>query len=80
MEKRNGKVRWFDALSGNGVIRDSISKESFSFHFTAIDGISKNNYQWPSDEDKRKLSDIEGKNVTYSINSDNQIDSVLIDF
>lgn len=63
---KNGTIRWFDSLSGKGVIRGE-NGESYYLHFTAIQGINKNNYQWPTDEDQLKLKTINGLNCSYEL-------------
>lgn len=70
MEQYNGKeftgtVRWFDGMSGEGMVRLD-NGQSLYCHFTAIDGIDKHNYQWPTDTDQERLEDIAGKRVTVT--------------
>lgn len=61
-----GKIRWFDAESGKGIVRCEDGK-SYEFHFTAIDGVSKNNHQWMTEEDKKKYADIKDESVEFSV-------------
>ena len=52
------KLRWFDSLRGEGVVRLNETGESIYLHFTAIRGISKHNHQWPNDSDQILLSNL----------------------
>jgi hypothetical protein len=58
-------LRWFDALSGEGMV--SLSDGSSLYcHFSAIEGIDKNNYTWPTDADRKKL-EILGYNIPVTV-------------
>jgi cold shock CspA family protein len=50
-----GVLRWFDAISGEGmVVLDD--GQSLYCHFTAIYGVDKNDYQWPTESDRVALN------------------------
>lgn len=49
-----GVLRWFDAASGEGMAK--VAGHFVYVHFSAIEGIDKNGYQWPTDADRVKLS------------------------
>ena len=52
-----GKIRWFDGMSGKGMIRLDDGTSMYC-HFTAIEGIDKNNYQWPTEDDQERLESL----------------------
>ena len=52
-------VRWFDALSGEGMVQLE-DGSSWHLHFSAIQGIDKNNYHWPAEKDLPQLKSIGG--------------------
>jgi hypothetical protein len=54
--KHLGKIRWFDASSGEGFVRCNKTRRTYFVHFTAIEGVSKHNYHWPDAKDKERLS------------------------
>ena len=54
-------LRWFDALSGEGMV-SLADGSSLYCHFSAIEGIDKNNYTWPTDSDRERLGKL-GYNV-----------------
>lgn len=60
------KVRWFDGLSGEGMVRTEDDK-SYYLHFTAIDGINKHNYQFPSLSDQETLKNINGRDCEIEL-------------
>lgn len=55
-----GKIRWFDTLRGEGLVRLS-NGVSVYCHFSTIEGINKNNYTWPTDADRERLEGIAGR-------------------
>jgi hypothetical protein len=61
-----GTIRWFDGYTGEGMVRTEDGR-SYYLHFTSINGISKNNYQWPSESDKRFLNKIQGVFCTFEL-------------
>ena len=63
------EIRWFDAMSGEGMVRLTDGRLVF-VHFTAIQGIDKNNQQWPTSEDQMRLKDIGGKRCLVDIHED----------
>jgi len=65
--RKNGTIRWFDSMSGEGMVRDAETGKCYFIHFSGINGIDKNNYQWPKDSDKPFLKAIENKSCTFLI-------------
>lgn len=53
----SGTLRWFDALSGEGMA--AVAGHSVHVHFTAFEGIDKNNYTWPTEADREKLGELD---------------------
>lgn len=54
---KNATIRWFDSMTGEGFVR--LDDGSCVFvHFTAIDSINKNNYHYPAECDKIKLTEM----------------------
>jgi hypothetical protein len=53
-------VRWFDALSGEGMVslRDG---SNWYLNFSVIEGIDKNNWQCPTESDRLTLERIQGR-------------------
>jgi hypothetical protein len=72
-----GTIRYFDSLKGEGAVRGEDGK-SYFLHFTGIVGIDKNNHQWPTDKDKKRLSNIQGKSCTFTLYG-NQAENCKID-
>lgn len=67
-----GTVRWFDSLSGEGMVRTT--QGNHFMHFTAIKGINKNNHQWPLDSDRSKLEKLSGQSCVVTVDQfDGQI-------
>ena len=73
--KMSGSIRYFDALSGKGVVRGDDGK-SYNLHFASIKGVDKNNYQWPSDKDKVRLKKIDGKSASFDVSG---IDAINVE-
>jgi hypothetical protein len=71
----NGEIRWFDGLRGEGVVRGEDGK-SYFVHFTAIQGIDKNNHHWPTDADQLRLKSIDGLKCSYEVYSFGESDQV----
>lgn len=69
--KHNGIIRWFDAMSGEGMVRLNDGRSVF-IHFTAIESVDKNNWHWPKESDKARLSQIENKPCIVLV-EDNQV-------
>jgi hypothetical protein len=67
--KHIGKIRWFDALSGEGFVRGSDGRSHF-VHFTAIEGVKKHNYSWPHDDDRALLKSIDGVDCEFDLIED----------
>jgi hypothetical protein len=59
-------VRWFDALSGEGMVQLE-DGSSWYLNFSAIQGIDKNNYRWPAEKDLPRLKSIEGMSCTVRL-------------
>lgn len=57
-----GTVHWFDALSGEGMVRLD-DGTSLYCHYAAIKGIDKNGYAYPTADDQKKLERIKGRKV-----------------
>lgn len=70
MKRQLGTVRWFDALSGEGMIRRDSDGKCFYVHFTAIQQVSKHNQQWPREEDRDFLRSIEGVSCEFRLIED----------
>lgn len=49
----SGTLRWFDASSGEGMAE--VAGQPVHVHFSAIQGVDKNNYAWPTEADKKRL-------------------------
>lgn len=49
-----GTIRWFDGKAGEGMITLNDGQELYC-HFTAIEGVDKNNHHWPKEEDQIRL-------------------------
>lgn len=60
------KIRWFDSLSGEGMVTLDDGRRLY-LHFTAIDGISKNNYAWPAEVDRERLRNLDGRPCTVEL-------------
>lgn len=71
------KVRWFDGLSGQGVIRLTDSQTSHPIHFTAIKGIEKNNHHWPTTQDQQILKCIDNMECLVEL-SEGQVSKCII--
>jgi hypothetical protein len=54
-------------MTGEGMV--SVNGHSIYMHFTAIEGISKNNYQWPKDSEQSFLASINNRDCLVSIYS-----------
>lgn len=67
--KHTGKIRWFDSMTGEGMVRGE-NGLSYYVHFTAIRGMDKNNLQWPTNFDQVKFSKIDGHHVEFDIIED----------
>lgn len=67
--KHNAIIRWFDALSGEGMVRLNNGRSVY-IHFTAIESINKHNHQWPTDADKTRLSKIQGQQCLVELIED----------
>lgn len=67
---RIGTIRWFDALSGKGVVREDSTDQCYTLHFSAIEGIDKNNYAWPADADRMFLGTLQGMRCEFEILDD----------
>jgi len=63
--EQDAVLRWIDATSGEGMIRLA-DGTSLSAHFTAIEGVDKNNYHWPTDADQGRLGKL-GYNVPIRV-------------
>lgn len=75
--KLQGKIRWFDSLSGEGYVRCNTTQKSYYLHFTAIEGVSKNNHHWPADVDKERLSNIQDVDCEFEL-SETQISKLVL--
>jgi hypothetical protein len=53
--EQDAVLAWIDALSGEGMVSLSDGTQLMA-HFSAIDGIDKNNYTWPTDADRERLA------------------------
>jgi hypothetical protein len=77
-----GKLRWFDAMRGEGMVE--VNNESFYLHFTAIVGIDKNNYHYPTKTDQILLENLNNgdpcKVTIYENMYLKQIDTCNFDF
>lgn len=62
----DAKVRWFDALSGEGMVTLSDGR-NFYIHYTAIEGMDKNGCAFPAEKDMEFLKTIEGKTCRAKI-------------
>lgn len=62
-------VRWFDGLAGEGMVRLEDGKCVY-VHFTAIEGISKNNHHYPLASDVPSLKALDGKECMVEIFED----------
>lgn len=67
---RKGSVLWFDVLSGTGVVREDETGICYKLHFSAIEGVDKNNYAWPADKDREFLHSVSGKPCSFEILND----------
>jgi hypothetical protein len=56
----DAQVRWFDALSGEGIVRLPDDRSVY-LNYTAIKGIDKHNWACPNEADRERLSDIQGR-------------------
>lgn len=82
MKRLTGKIRWFDALSGEGMVRCSKTNQNYFLHFTSIQGISKNNYAFPDDKDREVLSSLKGRTCTFEVFTDptfSQADNLILE-
>jgi len=70
-----GQIRWFDSLRGEGVVR-SQNGACYYVHFTAIQGIDKNNYHYPSKTDNEKLSKINNMECEFELFEDSHFTQV----
>lgn len=71
MKQYKAKIRWFDGMSGEGMVRVEGIDKSIYLHFTAIEGINKNNHQWPTEEDQIKLgTKLNGKSCLVELVDD----------
>lgn len=59
-------VTWFDAMSGDGMLKDIDTGELYTLHFTAIEGIHNNNHHWPKESDREFLSSIKGQTCNFT--------------
>lgn len=73
------EVRWFDYTSGEGMVRLNDGRSVF-MHFTAIQGIDKNNHQWPTNDDQLKLRLIAGKRCLVDLIEDTTFTQVGLCF
>ena len=55
---QQAKLVWFDATSGEGEV-ELDDGEALYLHFTCIGGVSKNNWQWPTEADQRRMAQLE---------------------
>lgn len=62
----NAIVCWFDATSGEGMVITE-SGEHLYINFTAIEGINKNNWHYPTLEDQSKLKGLEGRTCVVDV-------------
>jgi cold shock CspA family protein len=67
--KHTGKIRWFDSKSGEGMVRGD-NGLLYYVHFTAIKGMDKNNYHWPTQSDQVKFSCISGLSCEFDVIED----------
>lgn len=81
MSRLTGTVCWFDATSGEGMVRDDVGARYY-LHFSSIAGIDKHNYQYPTERDQERLRDIGGRGCTferYPSNYTEQADKCVIE-
>jgi hypothetical protein len=64
MPRLTGTICWFDATSGEGVVRGDDGGDYY-LHFSSIAGIDKHNYQWPTERDQGRLRGISGHACTF---------------
>lgn len=62
--KKIGFIRWYDSMSGSGVVRD-MDGNVYSLNFTSINGFDKNNFQYPSESDQNK--DIKNLSCEFTV-------------
>lgn len=67
--KLKGVIRWFDGMSGEGMVRGE-NLQSYYIHFTAIDGISRHNHHWPTELDQSRLKTIDGAKCEFELIND----------
>lgn len=60
-------VIWFDASSGEGQVQCDQSGELMHLHFTAIAGIDRNNFAYPSKDDQARLKGIAGRSGPMTV-------------
>ncbi len=58
----NGTVRWIDSSKGEGVI-ELEDGMSLIVHFSALDGVKKNNYAFPASDDVTRIESYNGAKV-----------------
>lgn len=65
--EHNATVHWFDATSGEGMVKVEGLAGSVYMHFSAIKGVDKNGYSHPTEADQIKLASIEGIACTVTL-------------
>jgi len=63
--KYKGTVRWYDSVSGEGVVRRKTDGACLFFHFTSLRGCDKHNYSYPTKHDQVKFSCIAGLSCEF---------------
>ena len=63
----NATVIWFDATSGEGMVRVDGDDLAIYLHFSAIVGIDKNGYSCPMADDRETLKGISGKRCAVAL-------------
>lgn len=61
-----GHIVWFDASSGEGEV-EGTDGEVYYLNYTCIDGVDKNNYAYPNDDDQSRLRGIAGRAVEFTL-------------
>ncbi|MEE9438951.1 MAG: hypothetical protein V3V14_08135 [Saprospiraceae bacterium] len=65
----SAKIRWFDAMTGEGIVRINKTRESMKVHFTAFYKPDDNNYNYPSGHMQERLKELlpKGQNLMVEI-------------
>ena len=68
MNRQLGKIRWFDSMRGEGIIRDDVGI-SHMVHFSAFYTPTDRNFHYPSDVMQEFLGKnlVKGTNVEFEI-------------